>query len=35
MFYCSKLTLWHTGCNGEFKINNVLCMNVEVNVMYE
>ena len=35
MFYCSKLTLWHTGFNGEFKINNLLCMNVEMNVMDE
>ena len=35
MFYYSKLTLWHTGFNGEFKINNLLCMNVEMNVMDE
>ena len=34
-FYCSKLTLWLTGFNGEFKINNLLCMNVEMNVMDE
>ena len=33
MFYCSKSTLCHTGFNGEFKINNLLCMNVEMNVM--